>query len=202
MQVNFDAGVVFMHHQSVGSMTTVPILKNRGFEQLGGHHDGPWNARPFRNQNYRRWWESDPREFTYCYTVRNPFSCILTHWWQWSLVPLEAEPQVTVEFLEDFMYRGLKYHPHRGLMFRFAWEPMQGPTLVAKTETLRVCLDRIFHRTGLPAIEDHEWVHKNKTSGKPTAHQWGYFTPEAIAWIEEHHTRELERFGYGIKDLP
>jgi len=199
MQVNFEVGVVFMHHQSVGSITTVPILKNRGFEQLGGHHDGPWNCRPFRGQDYRRWWKSDPREFTYCYTVRNPFACILTHWWQWTE---DYAPGITVEFLEDFMYRGLKYHPHRGQMFRFAWEPMQGPTLFAKTETLRPCLNKIFRRAGLPGIKGQEWVHKNATAGKPTAHQASYFTPEAVAWIEKHHARELHRFEYSIGDLP
>ena len=168
MNVNFDKRIVFLHHQSVGSTATVPILKERGFETLGGHHDGPWHLRPHKDQPSRRWWESDPRSYTYCYTVRNPFACILTHWWQWSLVPMEAEPQVTVDFLEDFMYRGLKYHPHRGYMFRYAWEPHLGPVMEARTESLRACLNRIFRSHDLPRIWDHEWVVRNATTGKPS----------------------------------
>ena len=201
MNVHFEKKIVFMHHQCVGSTATVPPLKARGFENLGGHHDGPWSLRPHRDQNYYGWWKSDPRKYTYCCTVRNPFSVILSHWWQYG-EPDGGRGPVTVEFLEDFLVRGIKYFPNRGKLFRFAWEGTPGPLLVLHAEDLQSHLNLLFDEFALPLLQANEMERKNVTPGKPAVNLGGHFTEEALAWIEKYHAEELKRFVYSLEDLP
>jgi len=213
MKVHFEKKIVVLNHQSVGTTTLARLLnkKKRGFDNLGGHHDGPWDLGPHKGQPYRKWWEGDERTFTYVYMVRNPFSAILTHWWQWG-EPDAGRGPVTVEFLEEFMYRGIKYHPHRGRMWRFAWEQLPGPTWQMRFERgLREEYNRLFRAFDLPLIgecidgatgEPETLEHRNATPGKPKEDQASHFTPGAIAWIEKHHAEELHRFRYNVGALP
>jgi hypothetical protein len=201
MNVHFDKKIVFLHHQCVGSTATVPLLLSRGFERLGGHHDGPWNLGPHKDQDYYRWWTDRPENYYYVFTVRNPFSTILSHWWQWG-EPEGGRGLVTVEFLNDFMIRGIKYRPQRGRMFRFYWELLPGMKRVLFQEKLEEDLALFFDSQRLPALSPGELQRENVTRGKPTENLASYFTSGAIDWINRYHHDELMHLGYSLKDLP
>jgi len=198
MDIHFDKRIVFLHHQCVGSTATVPLLRARGFDPLGGHHDSPWVLRPYKSHDYRRWWISRPEDFYYVFTVRNPFDAILSHWWQWTE---GGGDRVSVEFLNDFMVRGIKYFPNRGRMFRFYWERLPGMKRVLRYENLEDDLALFFFSQGLMPLQEGEMQRKNVTPGKPTEHKASYFTSGAIDWINRYHDDELKALGYSLGDL-
>ena len=201
MKVNFEVLLVVLNHQCVGSTALANVLKTRDFHNIGGHHEGPFDAMPHRRQEYKRWWESDPRKYTYVVTVRNPFDAIITYWLQWGDSNPDKGP-ITVAFLEEYLYRALHYFPIRGKLWRYAWDPMPGPTWIMRYENLEGDVNRLFHRFGLPLLSPGEFKKRNVNANKPRENMAACFSPEAVAWINHHHAEELSRFGYSIGDLP
>ncbi len=210
MNVHREHKIGWIHHRRVASKETKVVLSARGFEQIAGHHLGPYPVRDDRPEHFREnqsfangdpWHDEDPFDYTWYCVVRNHFDLWLSlFYWLRGLHAKErvhhASDRLSIDFIDWQVYKSQLHLPNAHTLFR-AIGTVPNIRLI-QYENLRRTMNHLFYGYGLGILGDDEFCRDKgtRTKDKPLDGYRPYIDSDVRAYIEEQYGREMSLLGY------
>lgn len=189
MYLNHDKRLAFLAHPRTASRAMRNALQQRGFVQVGGHHDGPENGYPI------------PDGYLPFCVIRNHWDACVSWWFNARMDKNERYP--SLYWLASHFSKN-RYYFRAGDMWWFTRIP---GVRILKYEHLQVQLDTLLQEFYIPEVDlvstGPSWSRMHyEGEDQVRRHYSLYFDSHTRHFVEWCFLKEINHFHYAFEEVP